>query len=235
VDSGTVEAYRTLLAELYPDAVVELDHQNAYQLLVATILAAQSTDKTINTLTPALFEKYPDAAALAVADLAELEQMIFKSGFFRMKAQYLVRMAQAVVEHHGGVIPQTMEALCALPGVARKTANVVLGNAFGIASGFVVDTHVARLAYRMGMTRQTDPVKIEADLIKIVPQDDWIRFGNRIIWHGRRVCDAKLPACDRCVLGPHCPSFGMMVVKPKKKKKDKKAPAKKKAPKKKKR
>jgi endonuclease-3 len=198
------------LAELWPDAVVELDHQDAYQLLVATILAAQSTDKMINTVTPGLFARYPDAAALAAADPAELEQMIRSTGYFRTKARYLIEMARAVVERHGGQIPDTMEALCALPGVARKTANVVLGCAMGKNEGFIVDTHVTRLAARLGLTRETDPVKIEQDLMALVPRDQWTHFANRLIWHGRRVCDAKKPACERCALAPMCPSFGIV-------------------------
>ena len=197
------------LAELWPDAVVELDHRNAYQLLVATILAAQSTDKMINTMTPALFARCPDATALAGADQAELEQMVRSSGYYRMKAKHLIEMARAVVERHGGQIPDTMEALCALPGVARKTANVVLGCAMGKNEGFIVDTHVTRLSARLGLTEQTDPVKIEQDLMVLVPQDQWTHFANRLIWHGRRVCDAKKPNCEQCALAPLCPSFGL--------------------------
>lgn len=196
------------LGELWPDAVVELDHRDAYQLLVATILAAQSTDKMINTVTPALFAKYPDAAALAGADQAELEQMIRSTGYFRMKAKYLIEMARALVERHGGQVPDTMEALCELPGVARKTANVVLGCALGKNEGFIVDTHVTRLAARLGLTPETEPVKIEQDLMKLVPRDQWTHFANRLIWHGRRVCEAKRPSCEQCALAPLCPSFG---------------------------
>lgn len=196
----------TLLGEKWPDAHVELDHTNAYQLLVATILSAQSTDKMINTLTPALFAKYPDASALAAADPAELEPMIYKSGFFRMKAKNLLGMARDVVERHGGEIPDTMDALVALPGVARKTANVVLGSAMGQNEGIVVDTHVARLAQRLGLSNQTDPVKIEHDLMQLVPRDQWTIFAHRLIWHGRRVCFAKQPDCEHCPLAPVCPS-----------------------------
>ena len=203
-------AIGTHLAQLWPDAVVELDHQDAYQLLVATILAAQSTDKLINTVTPGLFAKYPDAAALAAADPAELEQMIRSTGYFRTKARYLIDMALAIVERHGGKVPETMEELCALPGVARKTANVVLGCALGKNEGFIVDTHVTRLSARLGLTRETDPVKIEQDMMKLVPQDQWTHFANRLIWHGRRVCDAKKPDCERCALAPLCPSFGLV-------------------------
>jgi len=198
------------LAELWPDAVVELDHRNAYELLVATILAAQSTDKLINTVTPGLFAKYPDAAALAQADQAELEERVHSTGFFRMKAKHLIEMARAVVERHGGEVPETMEALCALPGVARKTANVVLGCALGKNEGFIVDTHVTRLAGRLGLTQETDPVKIEPELMALVPREQWTSFANRLIWHGRRVCDAKKPDCEHCVLAPLCPSFGML-------------------------
>jgi endonuclease-3 len=204
-----VAAIGARLAELWPDAVVELDHRNAYELLVATILAAQSTDKLINTVTPGLFAKYPDAAALARADQAELEAMVHSTGFFRMKAKHLIEMARAVVERHGGQIPDTMEALCALPGVARKTANVVLGCALGKNEGFIVDTHVTRVAARLGLTKETDPVKIEPELMAQIPRDQWTHFANRLIWHGRRVCFAKQPDCDHCALAPLCPSFGM--------------------------
>ncbi|CAN5686535.1 hypothetical protein BH11MYX3_BH11MYX3_34910 [soil metagenome] len=195
-----------LRAKAWPDAVVELDHTNAYQLLVATILSAQSTDKMINTITPALFAKYADAAALAKAEPAELEPMIFKSGFYRNKAKNLIGMARAVMERHDGVIPDTMETLTALPGVARKTANVVLGSALGKKVGIVVATHIARVAARLGLTAETDPVKIEQDLMAIIPQDQWTDFAHRLIWHGRRVCGAKAPDCDHCSLAPHCPS-----------------------------
>jgi len=205
-DSATVSTLARLLAEAWPDATCELDHQNPYQLLVATILAAQSTDKGINALSPALFARYPDAHALAGADQGELERLIFSSGFYRAKARSLLGMARAVVERHGGEIPRTMDELCALPGVARKTANVILGTAFGQADGVVVDTHVTRLSQRLGLTRETDPVKIERDLMKLLPRDQWIAFPNRLIWHGRRVCHARAPACDTCTLAPWCPS-----------------------------
>lgn len=194
------------LAATWPDAVVELDHTNAYQLLCATILAAQSTDRMINTITPALFARYPDPAALAAADPDELEQIVHRSGFFRMKAKNLRAMAQAVVTRHGGEIPRTMAELVLLPGVARKTANVVLGSAYGIDAGVVVDTHVTRLAARLGLTRETDPVKIERELMAVLPQDQWTSFAHRLIWHGRRVCHARAPACGQCSLAPLCPS-----------------------------
>jgi endonuclease-3 len=199
-----------LLAERWPDAVCELDHRSPYQLLVATILSAQSTDKTINTLTPALFAKYPDPRALADANPAELEKMIFSSGFYRMKAKSLAGMARAVVERHGGTIPDTMAELVKLPGVARKTANVVLGTALGKNEGIVVDTHVARVSQRLGLTTHTEPVKIEVDLMNLIPRDQWTIFGHRTIWHGRRICFAQRPDCAHCPLAPVCPSAGVV-------------------------
>jgi endonuclease-3 len=201
-----------LLAELYPEATVELDHTSAYQLLCATILAAQSTDRTINTITPAVFAKYSDASALAAADQGELEKLIYASGFYRMKARNLIGMARACVERHGGEIPSTMAELVALPGVARKTANVVLGCWFHKQEGIVVDTHVTRVAARLGLTKHTDPVKIETDLMELVPQPDWTIFAHRLIWHGRRVCHAKQPDCPHCALAPLCPSAGLFVL-----------------------
>lgn len=195
-----------MLAELWPDAVVEIDHKDAYQLLVGTILAAQSTDKMINTVTPALFARFPNATALATADQEQLEQLIHSTGFYRMKAKHLLGMARAVVERHGGEIPSTMEELVKLPGAARKTANVVLGAAFKKAEGIVVDTHVTRLAGKLGLTEETDPEKIEEDLQQVLPRSEWVSFADRLIWHGRRVCFAKKPACESCQLAPMCPS-----------------------------
>ena len=206
-----------LLAEKWPDAECELDHESAYQLVVATILSAQSTDKTINTVTPALFAKYPDARALAKADPGELETMIHSTGFFRMKAKNLIGMARAVVERHGGEIPQTMEQLVELPGIARKTANVVLGTAMGKNEGVVVDTHVMRLSQRLGLTTETDPVKIEQDLMQLLPREQWTIFAHRMIWHGRRVCFAKKPDCENCLLAPVCPSAAIVSIPPTKK------------------
>ena len=194
------------LATLWPDATAELDHRNAYELLVATILSAQSTDRMINTITPAVFARYPDPRALAGADAGELERMIHSSGFYRMKAKNLLGMARAVVERHGGEVPDTMEALVELPGVARKTANVVLGTAFRKHEGVVVDTHVMRLAQRLGLTGETDPVKIEQDLMRLLPREQWTDFAHRLIWHGRRVCFAQRPDCEHCALAPECPS-----------------------------
>lgn len=170
------------------------------------MLAAQSTDKQINLLTPAVFARYPDPAALAAADPLELEKLIFNSGYYRAKAAALIKMAIKVVVDHGGEIPNTLEGLVGLPGVGRKTANVVLGNAMGIASGIVVDTHISRVAPRLGLTVQHDPVKIETELMKLVPQDQWIAWGNRMIHHGRYICVAKKPLCDQCPLAPLCPA-----------------------------
>jgi endonuclease-3 len=205
-NSRAITAITETLTETYPEASCELDFKNAYQLLVATILAAQSTDRLINTVTPALFAKYPTARELAQADPAEIEAMVHSTGFYRMKAKHLLGMARAVVEKHDGEIPDSMEALVALPGVARKTANVVLGTAMGRAEGIVVDTHVTRLAGRLGLTAHTDPVKIERDLMSLLPRSQWIGFAHRLIWHGRRVCRAQKPRCDECRLAPHCPS-----------------------------
>jgi endonuclease-3 len=207
----------SILAETYPDAHTELDHRNAYELLVATILSAQSTDKLINTVTPKLFAKYPNAAALAKADPAVLEEEIHSTGFFRMKAKHLLGMARAVVDKHGGEIPETMDELTALPGVARKTANVVLGSALGKNEGIVVDTHVARVSQRLGLTSETDPVKIEQDLMQRIPRDQWTVFAHRLIWHGRRVCTAKNPDHEHCLLAPVCPT-ALLELKPKRKK-----------------
>ena len=187
-----------------------MDHQNAYQLLVATILSAQSTDKMINTITPALFARYPDAPALAAVEPAALEPLIFKSGFYRNKAKSLVGMARALVERHGGNVPATMDELVELPGVARKTANVVLSNALGKAEGIVVDTHVMRLSQRLGLTKHDDPVEIEQDLMRLLPRNQWARFSNRLIWHGRRVCTAKNPDHEHCILAPVCPSASLV-------------------------
>ncbi len=189
-----------LLQATWGHAVCELDHQNAYQLLVATILSAQSTDKRINLVTPGLFRRYPTPAALAVADPAELEVEIHSTGFFRNKAKSLLGMARLVVERHGGEIPPTMAELVALPGVARKTANVVLGTAYGIADGIVVDTHVQRLSQRLHLTAASEPTQIERDLMERIPRNRWIDFAQQLIWHGRRICHARKPACQTCPL-----------------------------------
>jgi endonuclease III len=197
-----------LLAKHYPDASCALTWRDPYQLIAATILSAQCTDARVNLVTPALFQRYPDAAALARADRADLEGLIRSTGFYHNKAKSLLGMAQALVERHGGEVPRSMEALVELPGVARKTANVVLGTAFGIAEGIVVDTHVIRLAGRMGLTQEEDPVKIERDLMAVVPRDRWIAFAHQMTWHGRKVCAARKPACGACPVAPVCPSRG---------------------------
>lgn len=197
----------------HPDAHCELDFRTPLELAVATILSAQSTDKLVNQVTPAVFERYPDAAAYAGAARAELEQMIKSTGFFRNKASSLIGLGQAVVERFDGVLPSTMAELVTLPGFGRKTANVVLGNAFGVP-GIAVDTHVQRLTQRWGLTDETDPVKIELKLAGMLPKSEWTMFSHRVIFHGRRVCHAKRPACGACFLAPQCPSFGVGPVDP---------------------
>ena len=201
----TEEIIRRLRIE-HPDAHCALDHRNAYELLVATILSAQCTDERVNQVTPALFAKYPDARALAAADRDELEALIRPTGFFRNKAKSLLGMAQTVVERHGGAVPDTMAALHELPGVGRKTANVVLGNAFGVDEGIVVDTHVRRLSQRLGLTRHEDAEKIEQDLMELVPREDWTDFSHLLIFHGRRTCVARKPRQDACPLCELCPA-----------------------------
>jgi endonuclease-3 len=194
-----------LLAE-HPDAHCELDFANPLQLLVATILSAQCTDKRVNMVTPALFAAYPTAADLAAARVEDVEELVKSTGFFRNKAKNIVAMAQAVVAGHGGEIPREMDALVRLPGVGRKTANVILGNAFGINEGVTVDTHVGRLAIRLGLTTETDPVKVEQALMPLFPRDQWAMLSHLLIFHGRRICDARKPRCDACVLNDVCPS-----------------------------
>jgi endonuclease-3 len=194
------------LKQAYPAARCALDHRNAFELIVATILSAQCTDARVNMVTPVLFARYPDAFALARADQADVEEIIKSTGFFRNKAKSLIRMAQALVAEHGGEVPRTMEQLRVLPGVGRKTANVVLGNAFGINEGVTVDTHVARLSSLLRLTRHDDPVKIEQDLMPLFPQDDWALLSHLLIFHGRQVCIARRPRCGDCVLADLCPS-----------------------------
>ena len=194
------------LKHAYPDARCALDHRNAFELLVATILSAQTTDVRVNLVNPKLFSRYPNAAALARARQADVEAIIKSTGFFRNKARSIIGMAQAVVADHRGKVPATMDELLTLPGVGRKTANVVLGNAFGLNEGVVVDTHVARLSRLLGLTRQTDPVKIEQALMKLFPRDDWALLSHLLIFHGRRVCIARRPKCGECVLADLCPS-----------------------------
>jgi endonuclease-3 len=197
--------YRELLA-LYPDAHCELDFDSPFQLLVATILSAQCTDKRVNMVTPVLFRRFPSPAALARARQEEVEEIIKSTGFFRAKAKALIGMAGALVDRHEGEVPARMEALVHLPGVGRKTANVVLGNAFDINVGVVVDTHVGRLAVRLGLTRETDPLKVEQALMRLFPAERWTMLSHLLIWHGRRLCDARKPRCGECPLAPRCPS-----------------------------
>ena len=194
------------LATAHPDAHCELDHRTPLELLVATILSAQCTDKRVNMVTPTLFARYPTAAALAEARPEELEEIIRSTGFFRNKTKSLLGMSGAITERHDGAVPSTMEALVRLPGVGRKTANVVLGNAFGKAEGIVVDTHVTRVSFRLGLTRETDAVKIEQDLVKIVPREKWTLFSHLLIFHGRSICVARRPLCESCPLWDLCPS-----------------------------
>ena len=200
---------RKILARLkreYPDATSALHHSNALELVVATILSAQCTDARVNMVTPHLFAKYRTAAAYAAADPRVLEKEIQSTGFFRNKTKSIIGMAQALVERHGGEVPQTMEELTALPGVGRKTAKVILGTWFKKNEGVVVDTHVHRLTKLLGLTRQDDPVKIEQDLMAIVPRDDWTWFSHTLILHGRAVCIARRPKCAECVINRLCPS-----------------------------
>jgi endonuclease-3 len=194
-----------LLAE-YPDAHCALDFTNAFELLCATILSAQCTDKRVNMVTPALFARYRDAAALATAKPEELEELIRSTGFFRSKAKSLIGMATGLMERHGGEVPADMDSLTALPGVGRKTANVILGNAFGRNDGIVVDTHVTRLGNRLGLTSESDAVKIEQALMPLFPRERWTILSHLLIEHGRQVCDARKPRCGDCVLSDVCPS-----------------------------
>ncbi len=210
-ESGRARRLRTaeILARLrreYPDVHTALDHRNAYELLVATILSAQCTDKRVNEVTPALFRRFPTPAALAGASLAELEELVRTTGFYHNKARALLGLGQALTNDHGGRVPDTMEELHRLPGVGRKTANVVLGNAFGRNEGVVVDTHVQRLTRRLGLTAESDPGKIERDLMALVPQGDWTTWSNLLIAHGRKVCQARRPLCASCVVADLCPS-----------------------------
>jgi endonuclease-3 len=194
-----------ILAATYPDAHCALHHRNAFELTAATILSAQCTDDRVNQVTPALFDAYPDPEALAGAEQEEVEALIHSTGFFRNKAKSLIGMAQVVMTKHGGEIPPRMEDLVHLPGVGRKTANVVLGNAFGIDEGVVVDTHVGRLARRMGFTRQEDPVRIERDLVRLFPRAWWTMLSHLLIFHGRQQCPARRPRCGGCPVANLCP------------------------------
>ena len=195
------------LAVLYPDAHCELNFSTPLELLVATILSAQCTDKRVNMVTPVLFARFHTAADYAAADRADLEKIIQSTGFFRAKANSILGLGQALCDRFGGQVPGNLADLVTLPGVGRKTANVVLGNAFGVP-GITVDTHFARLSKRFGWTRQADPDKIEAEVGALIPRSDWTILSHRLIWHGRRVCHARKPACGACALARLCPSFG---------------------------
>ncbi len=196
----------SMLKHLYPDATCSLNYETPLQLLVATILSAQCTDERVNQVTPALFKRFPDAEAFAQAEREELEILVRSTGFYRNKAKHIQGACQKIVQEFAGKLPRTMDELLTLPGVARKTANVVLAHGFGIIEGVTVDTHVKRLSTRLGLTKQKDPVRIEKDLMKLLPQPDWENFSILIIYHGRAVCQAKKPQCDLCTLAPLCPS-----------------------------
>ena len=201
-------AITAVLARTYPTAHCELDYATPLQLLIATILSAQCTDKRVNLTTPALFRTCRTAADYTALPAGQLEDFIKSTGFFRAKAKNIRACCAALVERHGGAVPRTMDALTALAGVGRKTANVVLGNAFGLNVGVVVDTHVSRLAQRLGLTKQTTPEKIERDLMKLIPRGQWTLFSHWLIWHGRRRCDARKPDCGGCEIAKLCPSAG---------------------------
>jgi endonuclease-3 len=202
------------LAELYPDVHTELNFSSPLELLVATILSAQTTDKRVNLVTPVLFARYKTAADYAAADREDMEKIIQSTGFYRAKTSSLIALGQALCDRYGGEVPGKLKDLVTLPGVGRKTANVVLGNAFGVP-GITVDTHFARLAGRFGWTTQTDPVKIESDVASLFPRSEWTNLSHRLIWHGRRVCHARRPACGACGVAHWCPSFGIGPVDPK--------------------
>ncbi|MFN3679247.1 endonuclease III [Thermosynechococcus sp.] len=204
----------TRLKRLYPDATCSLNFANPLQLLVATILSAQCTDERVNQVTPALFARYRDAEDFAMADLAELEQYIKSTGFYRNKARHIQGACRRIVEVYGGQVPKVMEDLLSLPGVARKTANVVLAHGYGILGGVTVDTHVKRLSRRLGLTQETDPVKIERDLMRLIPQPDWENWSIRLIYHGRAVCQARQPQCEGCELIDLCATGRKLIPKP---------------------
>src|SRR5580698_10420284 len=203
-DPARVRAILEKLDEAYPDVTCALEHENPFQLLISTILSAQCTDVRVNQVTATLYPKYPTPKHFAFANPSELEQDIRPTRFFRNKTKWVIGASRKIVEEFGGEVPRTMEVLLTLPGVARKTANVVLGSGFGIASGVVVDTHVQRLSERLDLTRHTDPKKIEQDLMQIIPQEKWITFSHQLIWHGRRVCNARKPKCVECNLESLC-------------------------------
>jgi len=207
--SARVPRLLKLLAQAYPDVTCALRHHSPYELIVATILSAQCTDERVNMVTPALFEKYPGPKQLAAAKLEDVESLIRSTGFFHSKAVNLVGMAKALMEQHGGQVPKDLDALVQLPGVGRKTANVVLGTAFGIATGVVVDTHVKRIVSLLGLTKATQPEKIERELMQLLPQSEWVNFSHRLIHHGRRICIARRPKCLQCPLLPVCDRVGL--------------------------
>lgn len=204
VNPARVAAILKKLEEAYPEATCALKHSNPFQLLISTILSAQCTDERVNLVTATLFPKYPDPKAFAYANPSELERDIRPTGFFRNKTKSIMGASKKIVEEFHGEVPRTMEELLTLPGVARKTANVVLGTAFGISAGVVVDTHVQRLSGRLDLTENTDPKKIEPDLMKVIPQNRWTLFSHQLIWHGRRICQARKPRCIECNLEPLC-------------------------------
>ena len=209
IPESALQEVLTELERLYPDADCELRHENALQLLIATILSAQSTDVRVNQVTETLFERYRSAEDFAAADPAVFEQEIRSTGFFRQKTKSVLGAARKITEEFGGEVPDTMEELVTLPGVARKTANVVLGTWFRKPVGVVVDTHIGRLARRLGISPERDAVKVERDLMNRLPQDKWIFLGHAIIWHGRRVCSARRPDCANCTLADSCPRNGL--------------------------
>ena len=203
-DPARVRAILVKLDEAYPAATCALKHENPFQLLISTILSAQCTDERVNQVTATLFPKYPNPRAFAYANPNEIEQAIRPTGFFRNKTKSIIGASKKIVEEFHGEVPKTMEKLLTLPGVARKTANVVLGTAFGIPSGVVVDTHVLRLSKRLDLSKNTDPKKVEQDLMRVIPQQKWILFSHELIWHGRRICQARRPRCIECNLEPLC-------------------------------
>ncbi|AMV37417.1 endonuclease III [Planctomyces sp. SH-PL62] len=198
-----------VLKKAYPEALCALVHDGPFQLLVATILSAQCTDARVNMVTPELFQRFPDARSLAAADRDEVEEVVRSTGFFRAKARNLQEMAARLQQDHGGEVPPDLDALTALPGVGRKTANVVLGTAFGLATGVVVDTHVKRLSTRLGLTSRATPEQIERDLVAILPRDEWVGFSHRLIFLGRETCLARKPRCSRCPMADFCPRIGV--------------------------
>jgi len=193
----------------YPAATCALENETPFELLVATILSAQCTDERVNMVTPDLFRRWPTAADMARAPIETLEKVIQSTGFFRNKAKNIKAASQALMDQHDGTVPRDMDAMIALPGVGRKTANVVLGTAYGMATGIVVDTHVTRLSRRLGLTKHTDPVKIERDLMQVVPKGEWVDFAHRMIHHGRQICSARKPKCSQCSMNSFCPKIGI--------------------------